>query len=164
MGLIIIGAGVVAAAIIVALFLPQTASLFPDPGEIVDSVASDMSGIGEQAQGAVGGMVDNATRTVGGMVDNATRAATDGAAAIGVPTADGSSGGGGGGAGSAAPPDSKAPPASSPRPHAPSGTTGGEEAAATAKAAAAEASIGTLASLSSGGADGPKMPAMCIPR
>ena len=162
MGLIIIGAGVAAAAIIVALFLPQTASLFPDPGEIIDSVASDVSDIGMQAQETVGGVVDNATRTVGGVVDNATRAATDGAAAIGVPSADGSSGG----AGSGGPSDSKAPPASSLQPHAPTGTdgAGGEEAAATAKAAAAEASIGTLVSLSSGGADGAKMPAMCIPR
>ena len=155
MGLIIIGAGVVVAAILVALFLPQTASLFPDPGEIVDSVASDMSGIGAQAQETVGGVVDNATRAVGGVVDNATRAATDGAAAIGVPAASGSGVTG-----------SDAPPAASKQPHAPTGTvgTGGEEADATAKAAAAEASIGTLASLSSGAADGVKMPAMCIPR
>ncbi len=84
MGLIIIGAGVAAVAILVALFLPQTASLFPDPGEIIGSVASDVSSIGAQAQGAVGGVVDNATRAVGGAVDNATRAVGDGAAALGV--------------------------------------------------------------------------------
>lgn len=150
MGLIIIGAGVVVVAVAAALFLPQTASLFPEPGQIVDSVRDEVSGMGQQAQGAAGGVVGDAAAAAGGAVPAAGAAA--GAAA--------GSGGSAAGA-SPAPGDAALPP-----PHKPPRADGSAgPASATARAAAAESSVGSLVSLSRAGAGGgADMPAMCIPK
>ena len=161
MGLIIIGAGVVVVAVAAALFLPQTASLFPEPGQIVDSVRDEVSGMGQQAQGAAGGVVGDAAAAAGGVVGDAAAAAGGAVPAAGA-AAGATAGSGGSAAGaSPAPGDAALPP-----PHKPPRADGSAgPASATARAAAAESSVGSLVSLSRAGAGGgADMPAMCIPK
>ena len=155
MGLLIVGAGVAVVAIAVVLFLPQTASLFPQPGQVVDTVKADVSGMGLQAQGAAGGVLGNATQVAGGVLGSAIPAAGPAAAGSG-------SGGSGSGGGAGSPAAGHAPPPL--QPPQPRAAGPGGEASATAKAAVAESSIGSLASLSRQAAGGAGMQPMCIPR
>ncbi len=157
MGLLIVGAGVAVVAIAVVLFLPQTASLFPQPGQVVDTVKADVSGMGLQAQGAAGGVLGNATQVAGGVLGSAIPAA--GPAAAGSSSG---SGGSGSGSGAGSPAAGHAPPLL--QPQQPRAAGQGGEASATAKAAVAESSIGSLASLSRQAAGGVGMQPMCIPR
>ena len=166
MGLLIVGAGVAVVAIAVVLFLPQTASLFPQPGQVVDTVKADVSGMGLQAQGAAGGVLGNATQVAGGVLGNATQVAGGvlGSAipAAGPAAAGSGSGGSGSSGGAGSPVAGHAPPLL--QPQQPRAAGPGGEASATAKAAVAESSIGSLASLSRQAAGGAGMQPMCIPR
>ena len=66
MGLVLIAGGAAVVAVIAAvLFLPQTASLFPQPGQILDSFQADVKDLERQAATAAGDVVGNATEAVG---------------------------------------------------------------------------------------------------
>lgn len=125
MGLVLIGGGIAAAAVITAvLFLPQTASLFPQPGQLLDSFQADAGDVERQAAAAAADVVDGVAEAA--------------AARAGIASA-------------APPPAAGAPAAAAPPPavHQNAGPNGA--ASATAKAAAAESAIGPLVSLPSQG-------------
>ena len=63
--MLIAGGAAVVAVIAAVLFLPQTASLFPQPGQILDSFQADVKDLERQAATAAGGVVGNATEAVG---------------------------------------------------------------------------------------------------
>ena len=60
MGLVLIGGVAVAGVIAALLFLPQTASLFPQPGQVLDSFQADARDMERQAAAAAAGAVDGA--------------------------------------------------------------------------------------------------------
>ena len=136
MGLVLIGGGIAAAAVITAvLFLPQTASLFPQPGQLLDSFQADAGDVERQAAAAAADAVDGVAEAA---------AARAGIASAAPPPAAGI-------ASAAPPPAAGAPAAAAPPPavHQNAGPNGA--ASATAKAAAAESAIGPLVSLPSQG-------------